>query len=48
MIYKYEKININYDIVGSGDPVILLHGWGTNYNTFSYLTNYLKKYFTIY
>ena len=48
MIYKYEKININYDIVGSGDPVILLHGWGTNYNTFSYLTNYLKNYFTVF
>lgn len=48
MIYKYEHININYDIVGSGDPIILLHGWGTNYDTFNYLTNYLTNYFTVF
>lgn len=48
MIYKYENININYDIVGSGDPIILLHGWGTNYHTFKYLSNFLKKHFTVF
>lgn len=48
MIYKYENININYDIIGSGNPIILLHGWGTNYNTFKNLSNLLKNYFEVF
>lgn len=48
MIYKYESLNINYQIYGQGSPLILLHGWGANYHTFDYLINYLKNNFTIY
>ena len=48
MNYKYDKLNINYDIVGSGDPIILLHGWGTNYHTFLNLTNEIKEKYTVF
>lgn len=43
MTYKYKGIIINYDIIGQGNPIILLHGWGTNKDTFSSLSNLLKN-----
>ncbi len=48
MEYLYDDIKINYDIRGMGPPIILLHGWGTNYHTFDYICSYLEKDFTIY
>ena len=48
MNYKYDKLNINYDILGSGSPIILLHGWGTNYHTFLKLTNEIKNKYTVF
>lgn len=48
MNYKYEKLNINYDIIGSGPPIIMLHGWGSNYHTFDNNINDLKKQYTIF
>lgn len=37
MYYVYNGININYEVVGNNEPIILLHGWGTNLETFSNL-----------
>ena len=34
MNYLYRGMNIDYDISGSGKSIILLHGWGTNKETF--------------
>ncbi len=48
MIYKYDNLNINYQIYGKGQPLILLHGWGVNFHTFDYLIDYLKNDFTIF
>ena len=28
MVYKYDGIDINITIQGTGEPVFLLHGWG--------------------
>lgn len=42
MNYIYRGMRIEYDIVGSGNPIILLHGWGTNKNTFTNLCNEIK------
>ena len=43
MTYKYKGIKINYNIYGKGNPLILLHGWGTSSNTFSNLALILEK-----
>lgn len=48
MNYKYDNLIINYNIIGSGPPIILLHGWGTNYHTFDYLVKELKDNYTIF
>lgn len=43
-----EGINISYDCVGEGVPIILLHGWGANKNTFRSLAEYLSDRFKVY
>lgn len=48
MNYKYDKLNINYDIVGNGPPIIMLHGWGTNYHTFDSIVTNIKKCYTVF
>ncbi len=34
---EIEKLKIAYQVEGKGTPVILLHGWGAEANTFSYV-----------
>jgi len=34
-------INLHYHEVGSGSPVLLLHGWGSSVDSFKYLEKYL-------
>ena len=36
-------LNINYFDKGQGDPVVLLHGWGSNISLFSSMTEVLSK-----
>ena len=43
-----NQINISYEKIGNGYPIILLHGWGANKNTFNKLANHLKDNFTLY
>lgn len=43
MYYKYRGLNIAYDVLGKGNPIILLHGWGTSKNTFTSLKEELSK-----
>ena len=33
-----NQINISYEKIGNGYPIILLHGWGANKNTFNKFT----------
>lgn len=42
MIIKIRDYDINYIDEGSGDVVLLLHGWGSNLKSFSQLINLLK------
>jgi len=42
-IYKYENLEINYIRKGNGKPVVFLHGWGTNIESFSVLTDKISK-----
>lgn len=48
MKYIYKDLEINYEVHGNKAPIILLHGWGTNLNTFNNLTNFLKEDYTVY
>ncbi len=41
-----DGIKINYEIKGSGDPVLLLHGWGSNLTLFNGITNIILKKYT--
>ena len=42
MILKVNGYNINYVDEGEGDVVLLLHGWGANYKSFTPLIELLK------
>lgn len=48
MEYKYQELKINYLKVGEGKPIILLHGWCQNLNTFEGLIDVLKTKYTVY
>ncbi len=40
--FQYKDLNICYNRVGSGSPVLLLHGWGTSGESFAPLIEGLK------
>ena len=51
MVIIYIDVNdikISYEVEGEGNPIILLHGWGANKNTFNKLSNELKENFKVY
>ena len=37
-----DQLAVNYELKGKGKLVLLLHGWGDDYNTFSHLINSLS------
>lgn len=45
---KIKEWNINYEVQGEGEPVILLHGWLTDLETMRPLTLNLVKKFKVY
>lgn len=48
MQVKIKKWNINYEVIGEGNPIIMLHGWLTDLETMRPLTTNLSKKFKIY
>lgn len=48
MQVKIHDWNINYEIIGEGNPVILLHGWLCNLETMMPIANSLSQYFKVY
>lgn len=48
MKIEVNNITINYAKVGSGLPLLLLHGSGEDLTIFGPLTNLLKEHFTVY
>ena len=42
MIIKIKDYNVNYIDEGNGDAILLLHGWGSNLKSFSFLIDLLK------
>jgi len=45
---KIKDWNINYEVIGEGNPVILLHGWLATLETMRPIANSLKKDFKVY
>jgi len=45
---KIKDWNINYEIIGEGNPVILLHGWLTDLETMRPIANSLCQNFKVY
>jgi pimeloyl-ACP methyl ester carboxylesterase len=48
LFIKIQNSSIHYKISGSGDPIILLHGWGRNIDYFSKIIEHLSAKFTVY
>ena len=49
MYFKYNDINLYYEKYGNKKKsIIILPGWGNTRNTFSFMIDFLKNYFTIY
>ena len=48
MQIKIKEWNINYEVEGEGEPVILLHGWLTDLESMRPLTTNLVKKFKVY
>lgn len=48
MVAEIEGLNINYITVGSGEPVLVLHGWGTSIETVMPIVNVLKDSMKVY
>ena len=49
MYFTYDDITIYYEKYGdSKKSIIILPGWGNTRNTFNYMINFLKNYFTVY
>ena len=43
MYIAYKGANVYYEICGKGNiPILFLHGWGGNVNSFKFITNYLN------
>lgn len=47
MKIKLNNLDINYEVHGSGKPLVLLHGWGSNIGNFKPVINYYKKHFKV-
>lgn len=48
MIIHINNININYEVFGEGQPIILLHGNSETHKVFDKLIDCLKKDYTVY
>ena len=48
MQVKVKDWNINYEVLGKGNPIVLLHGWLTTLETMRPLANNLSQNFKVY
>jgi pimeloyl-ACP methyl ester carboxylesterase len=45
---KIQNLRIHYKIAGEGEPLILLHGWGSKIEHYEKLQNFLAQNFRVY
>ena len=48
MLFKYKNTNVNINVMGNGEPVLLLHGWGCSNETFRHIQQVLSQSYTTY
>jgi pimeloyl-ACP methyl ester carboxylesterase len=48
LFVKLKNLNIHYKVSGLGDPLLLLHGWGSDAQSLAKLQEHLAKKFTTY
>lgn len=48
MIFEYDNININVQLEGCGEPLIMLHGWGCEGGIYAETAKALSQYYTVY
>lgn len=48
MIYRYGNLNINIEVAGEGEPVLLLHGWGCTGSVFAHIGQVLAQRYEVY
>lgn len=48
MYFTFDKININYQHFGQGEPILFLHGWGTNGAHFLDIGEKLSQKYSVY
>ena len=48
MQVKVKDWNIYYEVLGEGNPVILLHGWLTTLETMRPIANNLSQHFKVF
>ncbi len=48
MIYRYNDINVNIEVCGEGEPILLLHGWGCSHTIFSHIQQVLAQKYKVY
>ena len=34
MYFTYKDLDIYYEVIGKGEPIVFLHGWGSSLNSF--------------
>lgn len=48
MYIKLQNLKIHYKVMGEGEPILLLHGWGCSTDYFAKLQQHLAKKFKVY
>jgi pimeloyl-ACP methyl ester carboxylesterase len=48
MYIRIDDVKIHYKVAGQGEPVVLLHGWGRNAESFAWLVKILESKFKVY
>ena len=43
MIFVYKDLEIYYEVIGAGNPVLILHGWGNDLETMRPIANLVKE-----
>lgn len=48
MFYSYRGLNIYYEIMGKGDPIVFLHGWGCSLDIYKVVAKQISGKYCVY